>query len=63
LEKKDDTKEKIGRIPDDADALNLAFYEGGGVGISLVTPEPLQRNRPRRWKPVDRSLDRRTSPW
>lgn len=29
VEKKDDTKEKIGRSPDDADAMNLAYYEGG----------------------------------
>jgi hypothetical protein len=27
VEKKEDTKEKIGRSPDDADAVNLAFYE------------------------------------
>ena len=30
LEPKDKTKEKIGRSPDDADAMNLAYYEGGG---------------------------------
>ncbi len=27
VEKKDDTKEKIGRSPDDADACNLAYLE------------------------------------
>ena len=30
VEPKSDTKKRIGRSPDDADALNLAFYGGGG---------------------------------
>jgi hypothetical protein len=30
------TKEKIGRSPDDADAANLAFHDGGDFG--RITP-------------------------
>jgi hypothetical protein len=39
VEKKEDTKEKIGRSPDDADAMNLAYYECSVGGITAVTPK------------------------
>ncbi len=38
VEKKDDTKEKIGRSPDDADAANLAFLGLGG----LIRGQPIE---------------------
>jgi hypothetical protein len=42
VEPKEVTKEKIGRSPDDADALNLAHYEGGSFPrVALIdNPEP-----------------------
>jgi hypothetical protein len=33
VESKDRIKEKIGRSPDDADCLNLAYYDAGGVAV------------------------------
>jgi hypothetical protein len=50
VEKKDDTKEKIGRSPDDADAMNLAYYEYAGGGISVVQPEPRDERKPNPWQ-------------
>jgi hypothetical protein len=37
VESKDDTKEKIGRSPDDADAVNLAYLETGNLGKPVRT--------------------------
>ncbi len=39
VEKKDDTKEKIGRSPDDADATNLAFYPAPSLIPEQVEPQ------------------------
>jgi hypothetical protein len=44
VETKDQTKEKIGRSPDDADAANLSHYEGG----KFLAPSVLIDNPPRR---------------
>lgn len=39
VEPKEETKARIGRSPDDMDALNLAYYDGGGfLAPSLVIP-------------------------
>lgn len=40
VEPKDDTKEKIGRSPDDADALNLAYYDAPSQAPQAVEPAP-----------------------
>ena len=37
VEPKEQTKEKIGRSPDDVDALNLAYYDGGGFLAPTTT--------------------------
>jgi hypothetical protein len=44
VEKKADTKQRLKLSPDDADALNLAYYEGGADTVQSVepTPEPHQ---------------------
>jgi hypothetical protein len=47
VERKDATKEKIGRSPDDADAMNLAYYETSGRGIGLVIPTRSPDRNPR----------------
>lgn len=36
IEKKEDTKERLKRSPDDADALLLAFYDGRGMGADFL---------------------------
>jgi len=36
VEKKDETKQRIGRSPDNADALLLAFYGGAGQGAAFL---------------------------
>jgi hypothetical protein len=36
VEKKDDTRDRIGRSPDNADALLLAFYDGSGQGAAYL---------------------------
>jgi hypothetical protein len=43
VEPKDDTREKIGRSPDDADALNLAYLEGAGFTPPPLAPPPERR--------------------
>src|SRR5262249_47717382 len=40
VEPKDETKEKIGRSPDDADAFNLAHYEAPLAEYAALEPEP-----------------------
>jgi hypothetical protein len=40
VEPKDVTKEKIGRSPDDADAVNLAYLETGDVSRGPPVPNP-----------------------
>jgi hypothetical protein len=50
VERKDVTKEKIGRSPDDADAANLSFYEGG----IFLAPRTVLDNPRRRLDPSDR---------
>lgn len=48
VEKKEDTKDKIGRSPDDADAVNLSYYEFV-AGMSVVDSEDdRRRDKPRR---------------
>jgi len=37
VEKKEDTKARLGRSPDNADALLLAFFGGGGQGAAFLT--------------------------
>lgn len=37
VEKKEVTKDKIGRSPDDMDAMNLAYYDGGGFLAPTLT--------------------------
>jgi hypothetical protein len=49
VESKDETKAKIGRSPDDADALLLAFLEG----VAFEAPTPIENPRPRRLDPSD----------
>jgi hypothetical protein len=44
VEKKEETKETIGRSPDDMDAANLAYYDGGG----FLAPTTVIENRERR---------------
>ncbi len=40
VESKDDVRERIGRSPDDADALLLAFYQGGGKSKIVLHKVP-----------------------
>lgn len=42
VEPKDATKEKIGRSPDDMDALNLAYYSG----IVIIAPQAVETKEP-----------------
>ena len=49
VEPKDDTKEKIGRSPDDADSLNLAYYEPPSMLPTPVEPEKPRADRPGHW--------------
>jgi hypothetical protein len=44
VERKDQTKDKLGRSPDDADAFNLAHLETGGflAGPPVENPEPVR---------------------
>jgi hypothetical protein len=44
VEPKQDTKDRIGRSPDDMDALNLAFYDGGGFLAPTAVIENEQRS-------------------
>ncbi len=48
VERKDITKEKIGRSPDFADALNLAFIEDAALGITAIEPGPVPKSE-KRW--------------
>jgi len=43
VEPKEDTKEKIGRSPDDADAFNLAHYDVVACGPRAIVPDVPQR--------------------
>ena len=45
VEPKDDTKSKIGRSPDDMDALNLAYYDGAEWMAPDVMPELAREKR------------------
>lgn len=45
VEAKEDTKEKIGRSPDDADAMNLAYYEGVSSIPTAVEPDEPKEER------------------
>jgi hypothetical protein len=47
VESKDETKKKIGRSPDDADALLLTYLEG----VSIGPPRLIETPRPR-WTPM-----------
>jgi len=38
VERKEITKDKLGRSPDDADSLNMAYYEGGAWDAPAVLP-------------------------
>ena len=47
VEPKDDTKEKLGRSPDDADSMNLAYYDAPPWGeIPPADARPLDRMQP-----------------
>jgi hypothetical protein len=46
VEPKEVTKEKIGRSPDDADAANLAFHDGGDFGRPILIDNPTPRPLP-----------------
>lgn len=46
VEKKEDTKDKLGRSPDDADAFNLAHLDVGSGGIVVVTERAVPVARP-----------------
>lgn len=52
VEPKEETKKELGRSPDDMDALNLAYYEGGHFDTPAVVPnpttKPLADREPRR---------------
>jgi hypothetical protein len=43
VEKKEKTKEKIHRSPDDADAMNLAYYDSLAVDVRPIEEKPRQR--------------------
>ena len=58
VEPKDETKEKIGRSPDDADAFLLAYYDAPLCVPQLVMPD----ERPREDSPY-RSRDRGGRPY
>ena len=45
VEKKEETKKRLGRSPDDMDALNLAYYEFGWEAPYAVTV-PVDDDRP-----------------
>jgi hypothetical protein len=49
VERKDETKEKIGRSPDDADAMNLAYVGWGGHGDPVLIDNPTPQ-----WTPEGR---------
>jgi hypothetical protein len=59
VEKKDDTKEKIGRSPDDADAMNLAYLEGVEFTPPPLAPPPEPRPMFPSYPGVLRGLERR----
>ncbi len=46
VERKEETKEKIGRSPDDMDAMNLAYYEGGTWEPGAAIDDPIERHVP-----------------
>jgi hypothetical protein len=46
IEPKDETKKKLGRSPDEMDALNLAFSE-----YTILPPSPVPKPEPRRLEP------------
>jgi hypothetical protein len=44
VEKKEDTKDKLGRSPDGLDAMNLAYYDAGKtMGVVLLDTKPARR--------------------
>ncbi len=55
VEPKDETKEKIGRSPDDADALNLAYYDAPNLVPVAVTPRGNEDEDERRGRDSPRS--------
>ena len=50
VEPKDETKKRIGRSPDDADAFNLAY--AGSVHAQMTAADMAQLNMPSRWAPA-----------
>jgi hypothetical protein len=54
VEPKDETKRKLGRSPDETDALNLAFSE-----YTILPPSPVPKPEPRRLEPSRQSMARR----
>lgn len=48
VESKDITKDKIGRSPDDMDAMNLAYYEGVSIGRPGTVENPAASLGPRK---------------
>ena len=57
VEKKEETKKRLGRSPDDMDALNLAYYEFGWEAPYAVTV-PVYDERPLRPTSDDARNDR-----
>jgi hypothetical protein len=58
VERKEDTKEKIGRSPDDADAMNLAYLEGVAYPKTVLIDNPRPAWTPET-RPEERSAARR----
>lgn len=50
VEPKDDTKKRLGRSPDRADAVMMAFSRVAGIGSSLVIPFGLPKPGGSRWR-------------
>jgi hypothetical protein len=58
VERKEDTKEKIGRSPDDADAMNLAYLEGVAYPKTVLIDNPVPKWTPET-RPARQSAARR----
>jgi hypothetical protein len=54
IEPKDRTKDKLGRSPDDADGVNLAYYEASGLDAPVVLETARQS-----WDDVEKEKPRR----
>lgn len=55
VEPKDETKKRIGRSPDDADAFNLAY--AGSVHAQMTAADMARLNMPSRWSPASGTRD------